>query len=277
MSVLAGPEVWADRIVAARDVAQAAGQRALAGRAEAGFDGPGIDRKGPQDFVTAFDKAAEDEIRTWLLGRFPDDHFVGEETGGLPGDGPTWVVDPIDGTTNFVRGFPFWAVSIALVSGGQIVGGVIHDAPRDVTYWAVRGVGAFRDDIPLTAATDVDVADAMVILGSARKADIAAHLGLLDALHASGAEHRRFGSAALALALVAEGAADGYYEASLNAWDALAGMCIAAEAGAMVSAPPLEMFLAGPGPVLAGAPALTDVIAAAIPAERRNRLRALRT
>ncbi|EJT01068.1 inositol monophosphatase family protein [Rhizobium sp. CCGE 510] len=220
-----------------------------------------VENKGLQDFVTIADRKAEQAIRDRLLSRFPDDTFMGEESGGRSGEAGTWIVDPIDGTTNYIRGFRHWGVSIAFVAAGKVEIGVVYDATEDKVFHAVRGGGAFKDGIPVHAAATTDPANALVILGHSRKTSFDDHLALSKRLHECGMDYRRTGAAAIDLVRVAEGAADLYYERHLNAWDMLAGALIAEEAGAMVAMPDVHRLLAEGGPVIAHSPGLAGEFA----------------
>ncbi|MBB2677233.1 inositol monophosphatase family protein [Rhizobium phaseoli] len=220
-----------------------------------------VENKGLQDFVTVADRRAEQAIRDGLISPFPDDMFMGEESGGRSGGAGTWVVDPIDGTTNYIRGFRYWAVSIAFVVGDKIEIGVVYDAAEDKVFHAVRGGGAFKDGLPIHAAATIDPANALVILGHSRRTSFDDHLALSRRLHERGMDYRRTGAAAIDLIRIAEGAADLYYERHLNAWDMLAGALIAQEAGATVAMPPVDRLLAAGGPVIAHAPGLASEFA----------------
>jgi myo-inositol-1(or 4)-monophosphatase len=220
-----------------------------------------VENKGLQDFVTVADRKAEQAIRDGLISRFPDDTFMGEESGGRSGAAGTWVVDPIDGTTNYIRGFRHWGVSIAFVAGGRIEIGVVYDGAEDKVYHAVRGDGAFKDGLAIHAAATVEPANALVILGHSRKTNFDDYLAVSRRLHERGMDYRRTGAAAIDLVRVAEGAVDLYYERHLNAWDMLAGALIAEEAGAVVAMPPIDKLLADGGPVIAHAPGLAGEFA----------------
>ncbi|MBX5000209.1 inositol monophosphatase family protein [Rhizobium lentis] len=220
-----------------------------------------VENKGLQDFVTVADRKAEQAIRDGLISRFPGDSFMGEESGGLSGGAGTWVVDPIDGTTNYIRGFRHWGISIAFVADDRVEVGVVYDAAEDKVFHAVRGGGAFKDRLAIHAAATTDPANALVILGHSRKTSFDDYLALSRRLHERGMDYRRMGAAAIDLVRVAEGAADLYYERQLNAWDMLAGALIAAEAGATVVMPPVERLLAQGGPVIAHSPGLADEFA----------------
>ncbi|TLX08172.1 inositol monophosphatase family protein [Rhizobium sp. MHM7A] len=220
-----------------------------------------VQSKGLQDFVTTADRMAEQAIRQGLISRFADDTFMGEESGGQSEGAGTWVVDPIDGTTNYIRGLRYWGVSIAFVVGDKVEIGVIYDAAEDKVFHAVRGGGAFKDGLQIHAATTADPASALIILGHSRKTSFDEYLALSKRLHERGMDYRRMGAAAIDLVRVAEGAADLCYERHLNAWDMLAGALIAEEAGATVAMPPVGRLLAGGGPVVAHTPGLADEFA----------------
>lgn len=247
----------AERYNFARDLARRVGREALRFWNEKGTDGLGTENKGLQDFVTIADKQAERTIRSELARMFPEDGFIGEETGGETGAAGTWVVDPIDGTANYLRGLRHWGVSIAFVTGGQTALGIVHDTPTDRVYHARIGNGAWCDDRPIKVSRTTDPHTAMGILGASRRMPIDLYLDHIRALHDAGIEHRKIGSAAVGLLRVAEGVADFYYEAHLNSWDALAAVLIAKEAGATVNVPAMDNFIAEGGEVLCATPALS--------------------
>jgi len=240
-----------DRLDAAGRIARQAGRHALALRRDlASLE---VEEKGLQDFVTRADVEVEALIRDALLGCFPDDGFLGEESSRrAPNDGHgTWVVDPIDGTSNYIRGIRHWGVSMGYVQDGRIEVGVIHDAPNDALYAARRGGGASRDGVPITVSKTADMNKALAFMGMSRRMGLDDYLGDIRRLTVAGADYRRLGSAAIGLARIAEGVADLYFEAHLNSWDALAGMLIVAEAGGSVRTPDLQVMLDRGGPVLA--------------------------
>jgi myo-inositol-1(or 4)-monophosphatase len=245
---------FAARADEASRIARRVGRAAAAFRKK-GVAGLSVSNKGLQDFVTIADRQAEHSIRTALKRNFPDDGFVGEETGGVP-SGAFWVVDPIDGTTNFIRGLRHWGVSMAFVAAGKVQVGVIYDAAFDVVYSAVRGSGAFKDGKPIHASNTTDPNRALAIIGHSRRTSFATYSKVAKQLYTKGIDYRRMGAAAIGLVRTADGIADLYYEQYLNAWDMLAGGLIAQEAGADVLMPPLETALAKGGPVLAATPAL---------------------
>jgi myo-inositol-1(or 4)-monophosphatase len=236
-------------------IARRAGRAASALRESLGMTGLTVENKGLQDFVTVADRRTEQYIRRALGRRFPGDGFIGEETGGLP-KGNFWVVDPIDGTTNYIRGFRHWGVSMAFVGNGRLEAGIIYDAALDSIYAARRGGGATKDGVPIRAAGTIHAARAVAILGHSRRTNFDDYLEVSRRLYEREIDYRRMGAAAIGLARVANGIADLYYEQHLNAWDVLAGALIAHEAGATVLMPALEEVLKGGGGVLAMAPGL---------------------
>lgn len=248
------------RAARAVQIARRVGRAASAQRDEMGAAGLAVTAKGLQDFVTVADRTAEDTIRRVLAKHFPDDGFMGEETGGAPSD-TFWVVDPIDGTTNFIRGFRHWGVSIAFVAEGRAQVGVIYDAALDKVYWAVRGGGAFKERQPIRVSQETDPTRAIAILGHSRRTSFDDYLAVSRQLYACGIDYRRMGAAAIGLTRVADGIADLYFERHLNAWDMLAGALIAHEAGATVFMPQLDTALAEGGGIVAGAPGLADEFA----------------
>jgi myo-inositol-1(or 4)-monophosphatase len=252
------------RAEVAIEVARGVGREAARFRREGNPAALHVENKGLQDFVTIADKQAEQAIHQGLLARFPDDTFMGEETGGQSGSAGTWVVDPIDGTTNYIRGFRHWGVSIAFVLGGTVEIGVVYDAANDQVFSAIRGNGAFKEGQPIQAAPTTDPANAIVVLGHSRKTSFDDYAALSKRLHERGMDYRRMGAAAVDLVRVAEGVSDLFYERHLNAWDMLAGALIAAEAGAKVAIPPVDILLKDGGPVIAHSPGLAEEFACLI-------------
>jgi myo-inositol-1(or 4)-monophosphatase len=246
------------RLEFACDLARRVGLIALQFWQDTGTEALGIESKGLQDFATEADKAAEHTIRSELAREFPTDGFIGEEGGGHTGSGDYWVVDPIDGTANYLRGLRHWGVSIAYVSGGVTKLGIIHDSPTDRIYAARLGTGATRDGQPIHVSVTTDPHRATGILGASRHTSFDHYLNALRALYEAGIEHRRIGSAAIGLVRVAEGVTDFYYEEYLNCWDALAALLIAQEAGARTIAPSTDTFVAHGGEVFCATPSLSD-------------------
>jgi myo-inositol-1(or 4)-monophosphatase len=221
--------------------------------------------KGPQDFVSIADREVESLIRTRLAEAFPTDGFLGEESGGKAGE-RCWVVDPIDGTNNLLRGLPLWGVSIAYVSAGEPVIGLIHLPCVGRLYSAVRGGGAWCDGMPIHTSRVDDLAQATIAVGISRRTSPDLSLSVVEMALCNGSALRCMGTCVVALAMVAEGSVDAYYEAHVQPWDCLAGILIVREAGGRTNEVPGPLMLARGGPLLASAPALFDGLAEAAPA-----------
>lgn len=191
--------------------------------------------KGPQDWITEADGAVEAFLKRELTAAFPEDGFQGEETGTGPRGALTWVVDPIDGTSNFARGGTRWCVSVGLMEGRTSVAGVLHAPALAETFAARQGGGATLNGAPIRAAATTDLARGMVECGwSARRSNDSFYT-LTRGVMEAGAMLRAGGSGALGLADVAAGRIDGYIELHINLWDVAAALCLLAEAGAVVS------------------------------------------
>lgn len=216
-----------------------------------------VSMKGPQDFLTEVDAASEAYIRHALAAHFPGDSFFGEEGGGAISD-RVWVVDPIDGTANFARGIPHFCISIAFVQNGATEIAAIYNPALDELYFARRGAGATRNGVPIRVAQTARFDAASLEMGWSMRVPNTAYLGVMEALLGMGANVRRAGSGALALAYVADGRSDGYIELHMNSWDCLAGLLLVSEAGGVVC-PYLEIgSLDAGGPALAVAPGLAS-------------------
>ena len=199
-----------------------------------------VSAKGPGDFVSRADREAERLIKDELLGARPTYGWLGEETGGQDGQDPTrrWIVDPLDGTTNFLHGMPHWAVSIALEHKGDIVSAVVYDAAKDELFWAEKGAGAWMNDRRMRVSGRREMHEAVFATGVpfGAKSTLPAMLQDLARLMPACAGVRRWGAASLDLAYVAAGRYDGYWERELNLWDIAAGYLLVKEAGGFVSA-----------------------------------------
>ncbi|WP_142847546.1 inositol monophosphatase family protein [Telmatospirillum sp. J64-1] len=221
------------------------------------FEAPDLEvkAKGPQDYVSIADRAVEDFLAARLMDAFPEDSLLGEETGGEISDS-LWVVDPIDGTANFVRGLPHFCISIAYVHKGEIEIGVIYAPMTDLLYAARRNGGATRNGQPIRVSACSDMTQAAIEAGHSNRRPNSEYMSLVGGLWESGASVRRCGSGALGMAEVADGRSDGYCELHINAWDVLAGILLVREAGGWTND-----FLAGDGlrrgnPILACPPGL---------------------
>lgn len=197
-----------------------------------------VSTKGPGDFVSRADRNAEELIKTALMEARPTYGFLGEEGTEIDGEDPTrrWIVDPLDGTTNFLHGMPHWAVSIALEHKGNVVAGVIYDPSKDELFFAEKGEGAWMNESRLRVSGRNKMIESVfatgVPFGPSRllPASLQDHGRLLPVC----AGVRRWGAAALDLAYVAAGRYDGFWERGLKPWDMAAGLIIVKEAGGLV-------------------------------------------
>ncbi len=198
-----------------------------------------VSLKGPANFVTAADHRAEEVLYAELAKARPGYGFLGEEGGRREGTDKahTWIVDPLDGTTNFLHGIPHFAISIGLEREGTIVAGVIYNPANDELYTAERGKGAFLNDKRLRVAARKRLADSIVAcaLPHHGRGDLELNRREMAALQDKVAGLRRFGAAALDLAFVASGRFDAYWERDLSPWDMAAGLLLVREAGGFVS------------------------------------------
>lgn len=199
-----------------------------------------VSMKGAGDFVSKADLAAEQIIKNDLMDARPNYGWLGEEGGFEEGTDPTrrWIVDPLDGTTNFLHGLPHFAVSIALEHKGEIVSGVIYDPAKDELFWAEKGAGAWVNESRLRVSGRHRMIECIFATGLpfAGRGDLPETLQDLARILPACAGVRRFGSAALDLAYVAAGRYDGFWERRLNAWDVAAGVLIVKEAGGLLEA-----------------------------------------
>ncbi len=201
-----------------------------------------VEEKKKNDFVTLADRESEERIVGVLRGRFPGDAFLGEE-GGTHGGGEArsgariWIIDPLDGTSNFVSGFPFWCVSIAAREGDDLVAAVVWDPLRDEMYTAERGGGAWRNGTRLSVTGRPGLDGAFVATGFPfrNRHKIDSYLALFKAVFVHARAIRRAGSAALDLAYVAAGVFDGFFEFRLAPWDVAAGALLISEAGGVLT------------------------------------------
>jgi myo-inositol-1(or 4)-monophosphatase len=198
-----------------------------------------VSLKGPANFVSAADRRAEDILHEELTKARPGYGFLGEEGGDRPGADKThiWIVDPLDGTSNFLHGIPQFCISIALQRDGMIVAGVIYNPATDELFTAERGKGAFLNDQRLRVAARQRLVDAIVAcaLPHYGRGDLMVFQREFSAVQEKVAGLRRFGSAALDLAWIAAGRLDGYWERDLSPWDMAAGVALVREAGGFVT------------------------------------------
>ena len=212
-----------------------------------------IESKGHQDMVSEADRDVETFIREALTAEYPDDAIVGEEHAPRPGmSGYSWVIDPIDGTANFVRGIPAWCVVIAGFKDGATDVGVIHEPSTGETFHGRRGGGAFLDGHPIRTTGATSLTEGSLGTGFSNRAEARNVVGLIDSLLSQGGVYYRNASGALMLAYVAAGRLLGYVEQHMNAWDCLAGMLLIEEAGGKVAPHPADVLTKGTPVIVAG-------------------------
>ncbi len=198
-----------------------------------------VSLKGPADFVSAADRRVENLLRRELRKARPEYSFLCEESGPEPGTDTAnqWVIDPLDGTTNFLHGIPHFAISIALVREGDPIAGVVYNPISDELYWAEKGSGAFVNERRLRVSARRQMDDAVFATGFPYRSrpGFDRFFRLLEPVIRASAGVRRFGSAALDLAYVAAGRVEGFWEVGLQPWDIAAGIVLVREAGGYVS------------------------------------------
>ncbi len=229
-------------------------------RATFDLDQVRVTRKEHNDFVTEVDKAAEEAIIDVLKTAYPDHAILAEESGASSNlhdeNENVWIIDPLDGTTNFIHGFPQYAVSIALKQRGQITQAVIYDPTRNELFTATKGVGAFLNDKRIRVSKRDKLANGLIGTGFPYS-DLSymdEYLAMFRAMSEKSAGLRRPGSAALDLAYVAAGRLDGFFELRLKPWDLAAGALLVSEAGGIVSDFKGENGYLNHGDIIAGSP-----------------------
>jgi len=217
-----------------------------------------IDEKAANDLVTAADRASEDAILRIIRERHPNQRILAEESGGegFDGPGPVWIVDPLDGTTNFVHGVPHWAISIAVAVDGEPVVGVVLDPLKGDRFTAAPGKGAAWNGRPCRVSGRTGLAGALLATGFPFKAHdlIDRYLAIFKTVFLRAKAIRRPGAAALDLAYVAAGIFDGFFEFRLSPWDIAAGTALVREAGGTVTGIEGDGRFLAHGDVLAAAP-----------------------
>lgn len=227
---------------------------------------PGVEvssKTSPGDLVTSVDLAVQERLVAALQEAYPSFGFLGEESGlnDFDADQPVWVIDPIDGTHNFVRNYPGFCVSVGLVSGGRSVLGVIFDSATDTTYWAVRGGGAWQGERRLRVSAKTELRTSLITTGFTRESAINdEHIGVFKTLNGSAAGCRVSGSACRDLTFVTAGKVDLFWQHGIRPWDVAAGLVMVEEAGGRVhlelSGP--DLLRSGPMTIFAGSPAVVD-------------------
>ncbi|MBU6368607.1 MAG: inositol monophosphatase [Burkholderiales bacterium] len=198
-----------------------------------------VSKKMENDFVTEVDQASENTIIETLLNAYPDHGILAEESGrthGNPDAEHVWIIDPLDGTTNFIHGFPFYCVSIALQSRGRLEQAVVYDPTRNDLFTSTRGRGAFLNDRRLRVSKRIRLKECLISTGFPFRDgdDFNAYLSMMSQVMTRTAGLRRPGAAALDLAYVAAGFSDGFFETGLHPWDMAAGALLVTEAGGLV-------------------------------------------
>jgi len=198
-----------------------------------------VSQKQVNDFVTEVDRASEDAIIDTLLTAYPGHGIHAEESGRAHGNAASdhvWIIDPLDGTTNFIHGFPVYCVSIALSVKGRVEQAVVYDPTRNDLFTATRGRGAYLNDRRIRVSKRAELPECLISTGFPYRQgdDFAAYLKMMGELMQRTAGLRRPGAAALDLAYVAAGFADGFFETGLKPWDVAAGALLVTEAGGLV-------------------------------------------
>ena len=198
-----------------------------------------VSLKGPSDFVSEADRRSEHILRTELTRARPGFGFLLEEGGAVAGSDATqrWIIDPLDGTSNFLHGLPHFAISIGLEREGEIVAGVVYDPLRNEMFWAEKGAGAYLNERRIRVSARRDLADSLIATGIpfADRSGKDEFLAILRPIMEQTAGVRRWGAAALDLAYVAAGRVDGFWETGLSPWDIAAGLILVREAGGFVT------------------------------------------
>ncbi len=247
------------------------GHRMIAAAAElvrAGYADPAleVESKAPGDLVSATDFAVERLLRAEIAAAFPTDRIVGEELGGAhAGEGCSWLIDPVDGTVNFTRRLGYCCISLALLDGDRTVAAWVHDPVQGELFHAGPDGVARVNGAPIAASAETDICEAVVGLGfSPRHGELSA-AAIVGAVIGTGAEFRRLGAGALCLAHVAAGRLEAYVEPHMNPWDAVAGLYLAACAGAVTADYVGQGGLTRGGVVYAAAQGISPTLLAAMP------------
>lgn len=239
-----------------------------------------VQSKQPNDFVTEVDKAAEAAIIEVLKDAYPDYGILAEESGLTPGRNAhvdyQWIIDPLDGTTNFIHGFPQYAISIALAKAGVVEHAVVYDPNRNELFSASKGAGAFLNERRIRVSRRTKLQDALIGTGFPyRVFDHAdAYLAIFRELSQKTAGLRRPGAASLDLAYVAAGRLDGFWEFGLSPWDMAAGALLITEAGGLVSDLSGEAGYLDTGNLVAGTPKVFLPLLQIVQAHRTAKLEA---
>lgn len=240
------------------NIAVKAARRAgtLINRASMDLEKIAVERKGPRDYVTDVDRACEEAITEVLRTAYPDHAVLGEEFGhqGPEGSEFVWIIDPIDGTSNFIHGLPNYAVSIALAHRGQITQSCIYDPARNELFTATRGSGAFLNERRIRVSRRTRMSDALLGVSWPGSGEVDGGASRFRPMAENALALRRMGSSVLDLCYVASGRLDGFCGVGLKPWDLAAGSLLVLEAGGLVADFDGEQGWMESGNVLAGAP-----------------------
>jgi len=225
-----------------------------------------INKKSKNDFVSEVDRMAEQEIIQIIKQAYPDHGIIAEESGEQKGNDFTWIIDPLDGTTNYLHGYPQYAVSIALKKGNKIELGVVYDPLKDELFTATRGGGAMLNNRRIRVSKQIDLSTALLGTGFPFKypQHLDAYIGMFKTLTPATAGIRRAGSAAIDLAYLATGRLDGFWEIGLKEWDMAAGVLLIQEAGGVITDFSFKDQYLRSGNIIAGNPKMHQAIFQAI-------------
>ncbi|HHZ69504.1 MAG TPA: inositol monophosphatase [Methylococcaceae bacterium] len=221
-----------------------------------------VPQKSKNGFASEIDKSAEREIIRIINSAYPDHSIIAEESGHHPGNDYVWIIDPLDGTTNFLHGFPQYSISIALTHKGKITQGVIFDPLKDELFCASRGAGALLNDRKIRVSQQTHLQGSLLGTGFPVKPlqYLDVYLEMFKALHTNSAGIRRTGSAALDLAYLAAGRLDGFWEIGLRPWNMAAGVLLIQEAGGIVTDFSFDDHFMKSGNIIAGNPKMHQII-----------------
>jgi myo-inositol-1(or 4)-monophosphatase len=221
-----------------------------------------VDSKGKNDFATEIDRLAEKEIISIIKAAYPEHSILAEESGEHAGNDFVWIIDPLDGTTNFIHGFPQYAVSIALKYKDRIEIGVVYDPQRDELFTAKRGGGAMLNNRRLRVTALTSMKGALIGTGFPFKVPqhLDAYLNMFRAITIDSAGSRRAGSAALDLAYLAAGRLDAFWEIELKEWDMAAGILLVKEAGGVATDFSFKDDYLASGNLIAGSPRMHQLM-----------------
>jgi myo-inositol-1(or 4)-monophosphatase len=222
-------------LLTAMDAARAGGEVLRGGFASA--EPLEVANKGKNDFVTRIDREAENAVVSLIRARHPTHALLAEESSAAPGVEAEWIIDPLDGTTNYIHRYPFFATSVAVRVGGEVVAGAVYDPTKDEMFAAAKGGGASLNGTPVRVSSCAALADALLVTGFPYRsmAKLPKFLASLEQLIRTSSGIRRDGSASLDCCYVACGRLDGFWECGLSAWDIAAGALLVEEAGGRVT------------------------------------------